>query len=72
MRQVGTRLEPQTIAEIEAACLAYNESKANMLRCLIIRGLHEYRAARKRDPESTNIFQLLELKQASTQSSRDC
>lgn len=58
---IATRLEQETIEEIELACLTYNESKSAMMKYLIIRGLHEYRAARKRDKNSTNVLQLLEL-----------
>lgn len=69
---VTVRLNAATLAEIDEACSIYNESKNAMICYLVRRGLHEYRAARTRDKDSTNILQLLELQPASANSGTDC
>lgn len=69
---VTVRLNAATLAEIDEACSIYNERRNSMLRYLISRGLNEYRQAKARDTNSTNILQLLELQPASANSSTDC
>jgi hypothetical protein len=71
-KTVTVRLDNATLSEIDQACLEYNETKNAMIGYLIERGLHVYRNYKKRDQVCTNILQVLELKQTSTNGSRDC
>jgi len=68
-KTVATRLDVKIHAEIEQACIEFNESKCAMIAYLIERGLHEYRTAKTRDQNCRNILQVLGLQQASTNSS---
>jgi len=71
-KTVTVRLDNATHSEIGQACLEYNETKNAMIGYLIERGLHVYRRNKKRDQVCTNILQLLELKQTSSNGSTNC